>query len=428
VTFLLGLVQNDKESWRVKYHVLESLRAKDDAAVVKALCEGAEAEDPKIRLASIDAIGKLGLKEGTDVLLKAAKAVEWQVQIAAVHALTKIPLADKEEKLKVVEGLVEVLRKVNDEGGRLKWELVEALRNITGDKGGYDVMLWEAWLARQRSGRTKGGRMATMPVIPTYHGVKIWSTRVVFVIDITGSMSDPASKTPGEKGPAPTPLPLPPVVTGRPEEVKKRKEAEILRKLKEENDKREVRSKMDAEKRELINAVLSLDKKVQFTIVFYSEEPIPWRATLVPATSENKIDAVKEIEKVGPFGGTNIYKALVHAFGIPEFGKDGDGKGKPKPGRGPVKVTGKKTEGGQRLEELASPADEIFLLTDGDPTVGEMTNTDRICEEIRKLNKTRRVRVHTVAVGEEGKGMSPVNLDFLKRLAEENGGKFVHVK
>jgi L-lysine 2,3-aminomutase len=57
-----------------------------------------------------------------------------------------------------------------------------------------------------------------------------------------------------------------------------------------------------------------------------------------------------------------------------------------------------------------------------------MTDTDRLCEEIRKINKVRKIRIHTIAVGVEGKGQSPVNLDFLKKLAEENGGKFVHVK
>jgi hypothetical protein len=57
-----------------------------------------------------------------------------------------------------------------------------------------------------------------------------------------------------------------------------------------------------------------------------------------------------------------------------------------------------------------------------------MTDTDRLCEEVRKVNAVRRIRIHTVAVGTEGTGQSPVKLDFLKRLAEENGGKFVHVK
>jgi len=425
VKWLLDQVKSDKHSWRLKYAIIEGLGAKDSPEVVMALTAGAAHADPKIRIACIDAIGKLGLKEGLPALLSALKMDEWQVQISAIIALTRIPLSGKEEKLDVVDALVDALKKVNDEGGRVKWELVTALNNITGEKAGWDVLAWEMWLARERKGKTKKGRMATMPVVPTYHGVKIWSNRVVFVVDVTGSMSDPASKTESEKKPS-APIPLPPVVTGRPEEVKKRKDAERLRELQAENDKRDVRSKMDAEKRELINAVLTLDYKTHFTIVFYAGSAKLWRPELVPATAENKIDAVKEIEKLGPFGGTDIYNALIAALGIPGLKGEGGAEPGAKAPRRPAKVTGEGRK--PPIEELSAAADEIFLLTDGDPTVGEMTDTDRLCEEIRKINKTRKIRIHTIAVGVEGKGQSPVNLDFLKKLAEENGGKFVHVK
>ncbi|MHC4777059.1 MAG: HEAT repeat domain-containing protein [Planctomycetota bacterium] len=429
IEWLLGLVKDGSESWRVRFHIIEGLGAKDSPRVLAALSEGVVDPDPKIQLASIDAMGRLGMKAGLDVLFEVLESPLWQVQIAAVQAIGRMPVEGKEEILKVADALVAALKKVNETGGRVKWELVQVLTKLAGKNMGYDVMAWEGWLARQRKGKTAGGRMATMPVIPTYHGVKIWSNRVVFVVDVTGSMSDPATKTTpeGEKGPATTPLPLPPVITGSPEEVKRRKEALALRKLKEENDKRKVRSKMDAEKRELINAILSLRRKTYFTVIFYSEEPLAWRAELVPATTENKIDAVKEIEKVGPFGGTDIYKALMAAFAVPGLRGDGEGASPAGKGKAQPKLTGD-SKPGERIAKLSPPADEIFLLTDGDPTVGDMTDTERLCEEVRKVNQVRKIKIHTVAVGTEGKGQSPVKLDFLKQLAKENGGKFVHVK
>ncbi|MHC4600040.1 MAG: HEAT repeat domain-containing protein, partial [Planctomycetota bacterium] len=370
VTWLLDQVKSGAKSWRVRFHIIEGLGAKENPKVVEALRAGVKDPDPKIQLASIDALGRLVIKEAREDLYEALDSPLWQVQIAAIHAISKMPVKGKEEKLEVADKLVEALRKVNEKGGRVKWELVQALNKLAGKELGYDVLAWEAWLARQRKGKTAGGRLATMPVVPTYHGVKIWSNRVIFVIDITGSMSDPATNTP-EKGPAPVALPLPPVVTGSPAEVKRRQDAEKLKKLKEENDKREVRSKMDAEKRELINAILSLRPKTYFTVIFYSEEPLPWQPKLVPATAENKIAVVKEIEKVGPFGGTDIYKALMAAFAVPGLRGEGESN-KPRGRKQAPKLTGDNRPG-ERLENLKPPADEVFLLTDGDPTVGEMT-------------------------------------------------------
>jgi hypothetical protein len=190
--------------------------------------------------------------------------------------------------------------------------------------------------------------------------------------------------------------------------------SEKLRRVKEENDRRSVRTKMDAEKRELINAILQLTPKVRFTIIFYSEEPMPWRPGLEPATDDNKLDAIKEVEKIGPWQGTDIYKSILAAFRVRESELVRGAPGRPK------------TTGGPILEDLGSPVDEIFLLTDGVPTVGEMTDPDRLCGEITKLNKVRKVRIHTIAVGTPGKGVSPVDLKFMKRLAEENGGTAVH--
>ena len=51
-----------------------------------------------------------------------------------------------------------------------------------------------------------------------------------------------------------------------------------------------------------------------------------------------------------------------------------------------------------------------------------MTNPEAILEVVREINAVRKVRINTVFAG-EGSGA-----DFMKRLAEENGGVFVHQK
>ncbi len=422
IDWLARIIRDEKADWRIRFHVICGIRAGNCPAAVKALCDAAESRDERLRLAAMETFGIIRGEGSLDCLLNALGDSSWRIRIAAARSLSVLTLPDP-EKDRVVSALIEALRKVNDEGGRVKIEMIFALRSLTGEKDAFDVSSWDHWLSVRKRAATGAPVVVTMPVAPTYHGVKIWSTRVVFVLDVTGSMADPATKTETTGGKETPSQPLPPVITGQPDEARKRTLLEKLIDLKRENDRRQVRAKIDAEKRELINAVLFLDEKVYFTIIFYAELPFAWKPSLVPATPENKIDAVKEIEKVGPLGGTDIYKALLAAFAVPGLRGPGAGEGR-QGGAEP------KASGGPRaaIEDLESAADEIFLLTDGAPTVGIMTDTDRLCEEIRKINRVRGLVINTIAVGTEGQGESPVNLKFMERLARENRGTFVHVK
>ena len=58
--------------------------------------------------------------------------------------------------------------------------------------------------------------------------------------------------------------------------------------------------------------------------------------------------------------------------------------------------------------------DTIVLLTDGQPSVGEVTDTQEIRSRIERMNRTRKVLIHCVSVGRKSR--------FLRLLAEENGG------
>ncbi|MHC5038980.1 MAG: HEAT repeat domain-containing protein [Planctomycetota bacterium] len=422
--WLLDVVKNPRFPWRVRFHVIEALGSGSGSKVIGALRGAALSDDPKIRIAAIDALAKIGNLASVDVFIKALSDPAWQVKVAAIHALGKMQLGSGGEKERAIEALIGALGSLTDEEGRLKFEIVSALKTITYEDLGFEATAWENWWARKKRGESGGpGAGHTRATVPEYHGLKIWSTRIVFVIDTTGSMADPASKSDPSKTPR-KPIPLPPQVTGAAKTPVDKGLLEKLKQLKDKNDKREVKTKMDAEKRELINAILLLTPKVHFSIVTYAEVARPWRPHLVPATAQNKIAAVKMVEDLIPTGGTDIYKALVEAFQIHE--KAGARKKKGPNVRGAPKMTGKGKY--NPVENIAGPADEIFLLTDGRPTVGELQNPNRICEEIRKINKVRKIRINTIAVGTVGQGVTPVDPGFMRRLAEENDGKFVHVK
>jgi hypothetical protein len=77
------------------------------------------------------------------------------------------------------------------------------------------------------------------------------------------------------------------------------------------------------------------------------------------------------------------------------------------------------TEGRSYGDEALPKIDELFILSDGDPTTGEVRDTDSICELVQQANKYAKIRINAVFTG-TGKGAA-----LLRRLADENGGVFV---
>ena len=79
---------------------------------------------------------------------------------------------------------------------------------------------------------------------------------------------------------------------------------------------------------------------------------------------------------------------------------------------------------GLRSDELmfgqtADGIDEIFVLSDGEPSVGEAVSAAGIVGRVEEINRYQRVRIHCVFVG-GGKGRA-----LLEQLAESNDGMFL---
>jgi len=124
-----------------------------------------------------------------------------------------------------------------------------------------------------------------------------------------------------------------------------------------------------------------LPPESDFSVVLFSSVENLLHTGLRPATSENIRAARDFLTNAQPGGGTNLHGALLASLGF---------------------------EGAQT----------IFLLTDGTPTSGRITNPDAILLEVEMLNRNRRVRIHTIAAGSAG-------ADFLAELAIANGGEAV---
>jgi hypothetical protein len=210
-------------------------------------------------------------------------------------------------------------------------------------------------------------------------------------------------------------------------EQKKKEEA---MKLKMVRDRRKVETKMAALKREYINTVYNLDPRVYFTTIWYNHRFATWQDKLVPATWNNKAEAIKFAEELSPTGATNIFGALELAFKT--VGEGDKARGGP-PDRPAVKT-------GSASEPPEKPGpDTIFLLTDGKHNYGKfvsgkqgtvLSKCDReaFFAELRKMNKLRRIVIHAICLGDPGEGLDPPDPTFLKQIADEHKGTFKHIK
>jgi len=61
--------------------------------------------------------------------------------------------------------------------------------------------------------------------------------------------------------------------------------------------------------------------------------------------------------------------------------------------------------------------DTVYLLSDGSPGSGKFVKHQDILRDVAKINRTRKIAIHCIAVGFD----SPL----MKDLAAQNGGQYV---
>jgi HEAT repeat protein/uncharacterized protein YegL len=288
-------------------------------------------------------------------LLRLLEDPRWQIRVAVVAALATIGSPE------AIEPLIERLAV---EPGRLRGDIADALKALTGQDLGISAERWRTWWAanRDRFVRPAGGEAPAGPPaapegepeagVPSFYGIRIVSQSILFVIDISGSMNEPVTP----QDPA--------------------------------------RTKILVAKYELRNAILALSKEARFNIVFYSLEVHQWRKGMVQAGDREKRAAVEFVEAMTADGATNIYGALERAFHVVGMGS--------------------------RDKNYELGADTIFFLSDGKPTVGDVLDTTQILNAVRRWNELRRVKVHAVGVGGDH------DAAFMRELADSSGGVYVN--
>ncbi len=153
-------------------------------------------------------------------------------------------------------------------------------------------------------------------------------------------------------------------------------------------------TRFEAMRAEAKRVIGELPAGTKFNLIAFSSSVLSFAPKLQVASDARKQAAQKWIDRLAPQGETNSYGALEAAFRDPEV-------------------------------------DTIYFLSDGSPTAGKYTDFTRICQEVRRWNATRAVKVHTIAfLAGDGtplgirEGTKSVPKAFMQELAEATGGSY----
>ncbi len=307
--------------------------------------------DPRVLVRILDGVGGRDPARAVPLLVSKLADVRWLVRAAAVAALERTPSKAS------IDALVGLLQKEN---GRLQDDCARALATLTGEGFGNNPVPWRNWWEKAHEGWTgrpepvaekdedegEGDKPAPLEVQEEgdavagsgrtgFFGIDTRSRRLVYVIDVSGSMNQAAGKK----------------LEG---------------------------SRADRAKEELKRSVLGLDDGALFNIVFFAAGVRIWQEEMVVADATTRREAVDYVDKVTVAGGTATYDALQAAFDLGDVGRG--------------KKRGADPEGDSRV-------DTIILLSDGRPSAGHTTSTDEIRAAVKEWNAARRIAVHTVAFG-----------------------------
>ena len=251
--------------------------ASRDPKLIDRLKKMARGQNTVRQLAAIDALGLGKIVAATDLLITLLENRRWTVRAAAVLNL---------RRLRVKEAIGPLIDLLETAEGRLRGDIADALEDLTGQPFGITIANWRSWWnVHEKTFKVSSPGSSKKKIddgasVSGYYGIQVLSQRVLFLVDISGSMSTAATS----KGDKSTPR------GGKPF------------------------NRLDLAKANLIRVIEGFDRKVKFNIIFFDNQVKVWRKGLIPATREVKKEAILFTRQQAPRGGTNIYDPLEQAI------------------------------------------------------------------------------------------------------------------
>ncbi|MBK8974726.1 MAG: HEAT repeat domain-containing protein [Planctomycetes bacterium] len=335
-----------------------------------------------------DAIEEDQLRRCADAAIGVLGRCTWRTDLVAARLLRHVRSAQSVPALIAVLERWAAARGRGDRGddgrsGTLRVEVFETLKSLTGANVPMeDPERWRSWwesvkstfeVQPVREGDSAGadpGRTVTAD----FFGIPVRGSRVLFIVDVSGSMAQPmvAKDDDGTS-------------TGRPSG----RHAD----------------KISAAKAELWKAVSGLTVDCFFNCVTFSNGAESWQRDMVEASPKVRQRFEKFVEKMRADGGTNLWEALR------------------------LGLEWKSMVYGERY---GAGYDEVFVLSDGLPSVGEVQDPVQILRLVRETNRFSKLRINTVYISGppelERQAAAIVGMsgqEFMRRLAEENGGRAI---
>jgi hypothetical protein len=297
----------------------------------------------------------------------------WQVRSAAAVCLGA--LGD-------MRGVEPLIDRMTIETGRIRRDIRRALKRITRDDLGNDPKVWRDWWDKEveRAGGqpTRPGEGREIPAgehtysEPTYYGIRVYSRGVGYVVDTSSSMVYEIELDPAW--------------------LKRHR-----------RDYGHLAVKADLARKEIEASLSSLDPRTSFNVYFFRTFASSWKSSMVKATKSNVEAAVRKIVAEQPRGGfekqlfrTNYVDAL--------------------------RLLLDEQKGATPSGNFSDTPDTVFFLTDGKPTVGDITEPEVLLSWFAERNRFARMHFNVITFGSQ-----ETNDRFLRPLAEDNGGKFVQV-
>ncbi len=299
-----------------------------DPGLTRVLAEELLHRDWRVRAAAAEALGGAAAEQAVAPLVARLQDEKvWQVRVACFDAL------GRSRRVEAIDFLIGTLDGL---AGRERRAARQALARLSGCDAGESAEAWRQWRADHASGFEPPPPAAAEwtdldPLADKYafYGIEVDSNRVVFVLDVSGSMA-------GEK--------------------------------------------LLVLKKELGNVIERLPEAALFNMIFFESEVRPWRERMEHLTRKNRIAALDAVRYLEANGGTNLWGAMQTAL-------------------------------------ADERTDSIYLLSDGQPTVGEIIALPVICARLAEQNRHQRVAIHVVLIAYESQ--------VLERLAVESGGSYV---
>ncbi len=142
------------------------------------------------------------------------------------------------------------------------------------------------------------------------------------------------------------------------------------------------KTRLDVAKDQMTKTLKRVLDGVFFNVIPFSTEARPFSDGLLAMDPEAREESTAYVNRLKSVGGTNIYDSLSVAF------ED------------------------ERV-------DTIYLLSDGSPSLGDVSDPLSLRAEVERWNSVRGIQIHAIAVGQDH--------PLLKGLAKDSGGRYVRV-